>query len=222
MTTDNLRKPVMGRAKSSGRNSASVVIVGGGVIGLSIARELALRGRRDIVLLERGDLGKEASWAAGGILAPQVEANAADDFFQLARTSRDMYRQFAQALRDETGVDIELDQTGTLYVGFNDEDEQEMQRRYDWQTSEGLHVEWLSGDEARLIEPNLSDEVRCALRFPDDWQVNNRKLVDALVASNEKLGVRMMTGCEVTSVRVDGRTVNGVTARPARLMRVRL
>ena len=187
--------------------SANVVIVGGGVVGLSIARELALRGVRDVLLLERGEPGQEASWAAGGILAPQVEADRADDFFKLARKSRNMYPAFAEALRVETGIDVELDQTGTLYVGFSDEDEQEMKRRFVWQQNEGLRVEWLNGDEARQLEPNLSTDVRCALRFPDDWQVNNRRLVEALVAASEKLGVRLMTNCEVTSLRVDGQTV---------------
>ena len=161
-------------------------------------------------MLERGELAKEASWAAGGILAPQVEADRADDFFKLARASRDIYPAFAKALSSETGIDVELDRRGTLYVGFNHEDEQEMERRYAWQQDEGLRVEWLSGDEARELEPNLSLAVRCALRFPDDWQVNNRKLVAALIASNKNLGVRLMTNCEVTLLRVDGRMVMGV------------
>src|SRR2546421_13078915 len=200
----------MSRRNSANDLRADVVIIGGGVIGLSIARELALRGVRDIALLERGELAKEASWAAGGILAPQVEADRADDFFKLARASRDIYPAFAKALSAETGIDVELDQTGTLYVGFSHEDEQEMQRRFEWQQDEGLRVEWLSGDEARELEPNLSLAVRCALRFPDDWQVNNRKLVQALIASNEKLGVRLITNCEVRSLRVAKQTVTRV------------
>jgi glycine oxidase len=190
--------------------SAGVVIVGGGVIGLSIARELALRGVRDVVLLERGEFGREASWAAGGILAPQVEADSADDFFRLARTSRDLYPQFARALHDETAIDIELDQTGTLYVGFDVDDEREMQNRYAWQQREKLSVEWLSGDEARELEPNLSRKVQCALRFPDDWQVNNRKLVQALIAANENLDVMMIANREVTLLRVVEEKVIGV------------
>src|SRR5437773_371997 len=59
---------------------SKIIIVGGGVIGLSIARALALRGVRDVTVIEKGEFGREASWAAGGILAPQVEADAADDF----------------------------------------------------------------------------------------------------------------------------------------------
>src|SRR5438105_10044910 len=146
----------MSRTNSANDLRADVVIIGGGVIGLSIARELALRGVRDIVLLERGEPGKEASWAAGGILAPQVEADCADDFFKLARASRDMYPAFAEALLAETNIDVELDQTGTLYVGFSEQDEDEMQRRLDWQQLEGLHAEFLNGDQATQLEPNLS------------------------------------------------------------------
>ena len=189
---------------------ADVVIVGGGVIGLSIARQLALRGLRRVTVIERGVFGKEASWAAGGILAPQVEADRPDAFFELARASRDLYPAFARALQDETGIDVHLDQTGTLYVGFTVDDEREMRRRFDWQTRAGLCVEWLSGEDARRLEPNLSAHVRCALRFPDDWQVDNRKLIQALVVSNEKLGVQLITNCEIRSVRIENGRVTGI------------
>jgi glycine oxidase len=190
--------------------SADVVIAGGGVIGLSIARELALRGVRDVTVIERGEFGKEASWAAGGILAPQVEADRPDDFFELARASRDLYPAFARALQDKTGIDVELDQSGTLYLGFTEDDEHEMRRRFDWQTRAGLRVEWLSREDARRLEPNISPNVRCALRFPNDWQVENRRLTAALVRANQKLGVQLIANCETRSVRIEGGRVTGI------------
>ena len=189
---------------------ADVVIIGGGVIGLSIARALALRGVRDVTVIERGEFGKEASWAAGGILAPQVEADRPDDFFKLACGSRDLYPAFSRALENETGVDVELDQTGTLYVGFTEDDEHEMRRRFDWQTRAGFRVEWLSGIDARLLEPNISPNVRCALRFPDDWQIENRRLTEALLVSNRNLGVQLIANCEARSVRIEGGRVTGL------------
>lgn len=189
---------------------ADAVIVGGGIIGLSIARELARRGMRDITLIERGELGKEASWAAGGILAPQVEADKPNEFFQLACASRDRYFEFAAALTTETGIDVELDKTGTLYLGFNEEDEREMRRRYEWQTREGLELEWLMAEEARRLEPNISAQVECALLFPNDYQVENRKLLKALIAANEKLGVKSVTNCKVRSLRMEKKRVIGV------------
>src|SRR5713101_3058490 len=185
------------------KETADVVIVGGGVIGLTIARALRQRGVRDVMLIERGQLGAEASWAAGGILGPQIEADRADDFFQLACASRDMYPAFGNALREETGVDVELDTTGTIYLGFTKEDENELRRRFEWQTRAGLRVELLNAVEARALEPCISAKVRCALRFPNDVQVENRKLVEALAVANKKLGVRLVTDCEVRAVRVE-------------------
>jgi glycine oxidase len=205
-------------SKPFGANvSADVVIVGGGVIGLSIARELAWRGLRKVTVIERGDFGKEASWAAGGILAPQVEANREDEFFELARASRDLYPAFVRALQDETGIDVRLEQTGTLYVGFTEDDEHEMRRRFDWQTRAGLRVERLSGEEARRLEPNISAHVRCALRFPDDWQVENRSLTEALVKANQKLGVQLIANCEIRSVRIRNKRVTGIESEKSSL-----
>lgn len=185
------------------KETADVVVVGGGVIGLAIARALRQRGVPDVVLIERGQLGAEASWAAGGILGPQVEADRVDDFFRLACASRDLYPAFANALRAESGTDVELDTTGTLCLAFTEEDENELRRRLEWQTQAGLSVELLNARETRVLEPCISARVRCALRFPNDVQVENRKLLEALAAANEKLGVRVVTDCEVRAVRVE-------------------
>ena len=100
------------------------------MIGLTVARALALRGVRDVCVIERSALGTEASFAAGGILAPQVEANRRDEFFELACRSRDLYPGFAAALWEETGVDVELDTRGTLYLAFKEEDYEEIEKRY--------------------------------------------------------------------------------------------
>jgi glycine oxidase len=197
--------------------TVDVVIVGGGVIGLTIARALRRCGVRGVALIERASFGAEASWAAGGILAPQVEADHADDFFRLACASRDLYPDFAASLKEETGVDVELDMTGTLYLGFTPEHEHEFRRRHKWQRREGLRVEWLTGDETRRCEPGISEKVNCALRFPDDFQLENRKLVAALVSANRKLGVRLIEACEVSSFRVERGKIRAVETSLGRL-----
>src|SRR5207253_9026093 len=194
--------------------STDVVIIGGGVIGLSIARSLTKRGVQHVTVIEKSEFGREASWAAGGILATQVEADAPDDFFRLACASRDLYLEFANELKAESGIDVELDPTGTLCVAFTEEEENEFRRRYDWQRREGFEVEWLGGEEARKVEPCLSEKARCALRFPNDFQVENRRLVEALIVSNKKSGVRPIDRCAANHVRVAGSKVEGVeTAR---------
>ena len=187
-----------------------IVIVGGGVIGLTVARALALRGVRDVCLVERGNLGTEASWAAAGMLLPQVEADAADDFFNLACKSRDLYPAFAAALREETGIDVELDTTGTLYLALTDHDHEEIQKRYEWQTRAGLSVELLSAAETRECEPCISESTRGALRFPKDIQVENRRLLSALANSVNKLGVTIATQTTVDSLIIEGNRVHGV------------
>jgi glycine oxidase len=148
------------------------------------------------------------------MLAPQAEADGRDDFFDLLCASRELYPAFASTLLEESGVDVELEQTGTLYLAFDDEDVEEVERRYAWQSRAGLAVERLTAAEARAFEPAVSERVRLALRFPRDWQVENRRLVAALARSAERLGVRVLTGTEALGVRIEhGRAVGVETSR---------
>jgi glycine oxidase len=197
---------------------ADAVIIGGGVIGLAIARALAGRGLGRVVLIERARLGAEASHAAAGMLAAQAEANCgADAFLELACASRDLYPSMASALLEETGISIELDRTGTLYLAFTEEDDREIEERYGWQKRAGLNVEQLTTDEARRLEPSISPRARRALRFPLDWQVENRRLVAALAASVERLGVRLITGTNVLALRIERERVTGVETSRGRV-----
>lgn len=192
------------------KENAEVVVIGGGVIGLAIARALALRGVRDVCLIERAGLGAEASFAAAGMLLPQVEADAQDDFFTLACRSRDLYTSFATDLRDETGIDVELDTTGTLCLALNEHDRQEIETRHDWQTRAGLPVELLSAREARNLEPYISELTVGALLFPKDIQVENRRLLSALANSVSNLGVTTVTETNVESLVIQGNRLTGV------------
>lgn len=187
-----------------------VIIIGGGVIGLSVARALARRGVSDVLLIDRSGAGAESSSAAAGMLAPQAEANRAHDFFYLTCRSRDMYPAFAAELFEETGIDIELDTTGTLYLAFTEHDADELEKRFDWQTRAGLPLEKLSAAEVRLLEPSINENVRFALKFPFDTQVENRRLVNALAVANTNLGVRLDIGTEVTGLRIERNRVTGV------------
>lgn len=186
------------------------MIIGAGVIGLSIARALALRGAGRICVIERGSIGQEASFAAAGMLAPQAEANAQDDFFRLACRSRDLYASFAESLRDETGIDIELDHTGTLYLALTYHDLVEIEKRFAWQTAAGLAVEKLTPSQARELEPCLNPSVLGALRFPLDLQVENRRLLSALTNSVSKLGVEIITEISVESIKTERDRIVGV------------
>jgi glycine oxidase len=196
------------------RNSAEIVVVGGGVIGLAVARALAKRDLSDLLLIERAAVGREASYAAAGIIAPQAEADALDDFYKLAAASRDLYPVFANELKEETGIDVELDLTGTLYLALTADDEVEIENRFTWQTKAGLPVERLAASDALSLEPCISKSVRAALLFPLDSQVENRRLVEALAQSCRQQGIAVSSDTAVTSLRTkSGRVVGVETSR---------
>src|SRR6476646_5991808 len=176
------------------------LIIGGGVIGLAIARELKKRGAGHVRVLEKGRVGREASWAAAGILAPQVEADEDGEFFRLCYESNKMYRVFADELRDETGIDVELDGRGVVYLGFDETDEREFNHRLKWQSAAGLKVKKLDRTQLKTLEADASDRAISGILFPDDGQVENRKLVEALAASAKSRGVEIEEGIEVSSV----------------------
>src|SRR5919201_6229617 len=188
---------------------ADVAVVGGGVAGLSAARELARRGLT-VAVVEGAEPGAEASGAAAGMLAPQAEADARDDFFDLLCASREMYPAFAEQLLEESGVDVELDRTGTLCLALAEADVEEIERRFAWQSRAGLEVERLSAGEARELEPRVSPRVRAALRFPRDWQVESRRLVGALAVAATARGARLLTKTEASGVRVASGRAEGV------------
>ena len=186
-----------------------VLIIGGGVIGLSIARELHKQGVRRITLVEKGRCGEESSWAAAGMLGPQAEADERDLFFEFCCEARDLYPGIASELFDETGIDIELDRTGTLYVAFTNEDAQRLLSRYRWQRDAGLPIELLSQEEVIKLESYISAPVQFGLFFPNDWQVENRKLCSALKKYADLNGILILESTRVERLIVEDGRVTG-------------
>lgn len=188
----------------SAQRQFDVAIVGGGVIGCSIAWRLAQAGKQ-VVVIERGEPGQEASWAAGGILAPLAEADRADEFFELAVRSRAMYASFARELREASGIDIEYRTEGTIYLALTEEDEAELEERWHWQHEVGLNVKRLNRDCTRKLEPSLNPNLRWALKFPDDHQVNNRRLAAALATAARKAGATFWTQTEAMQLLTESK-----------------
>jgi glycine oxidase len=187
----------------SSKENSDVLVIGGGVIGMSIARELKKKGAGKVTLLERGHLGQEASFAAAGMLTPQADAEKHGDFFDLCYEGRGLYEEFAGELKAETGIDIELETSGTLSVAFNEKDSRRLESIYRWQSAASLPVERLDGRQLLELEPFLSPEVRGAFLFPRDAQVENRLLVKALALSLEKAGVKVAENITVTTLAAE-------------------
>lgn len=194
-----------------------VLIIGGGVIGLSIARELSRMGMERISVVDRGRIGSGASWAAAGMLSPNAECEEIDDFYRFCDESRLVFPELASRILAETGIDIELDQTGTIYTAFSDDDLKHLENRFERQKAAGIPVSRLSAAETLELEPAIASNLLGSLLFPGDWQVENRKLLSALRKFVFDNGIDVIENLGVESIIVEGKRVCGAVARGRRL-----
>jgi len=193
-----------------GTTRSNIIIIGGGVIGLAIARELRKRGVGGITIVDRGSVGREASWAAAGMLAPNLECESVDEFHRFCTASLALYPRFAAELLDETGINSELDRTGTLYVAFNEDEGSRALEKYWRQRAAGIEVESPSIEEVLRLEPLVSPQVRLGLFYSGDWQVESRKLVEALESFCRKESMVLIEDAAVEKVVLRGGRVVGV------------
>ncbi|GIO34016.1 MULTISPECIES: glycine oxidase ThiO [Paenibacillus] len=190
-------------------HQAEVVVIGGGVIGGSIAYHLAKQGRR-VLMLERGKIGSGASSAAAGMLGAQSEMHRSGALFDLARQSRAMFPKLAEELRELTGIDIGLVQQGLLKVALTPEQAMECQRTIAFQRKAGETAAWLTPSEARELEPNLTGRIEGVMRIPGDGQVSAPELTAAYVRAAVMLGAEVKEHCTVHSLRLERSRVTGV------------
>jgi len=185
-----------------------VVIVGGGVIGCSIAYHLASAGA-SVTLFERNEVAGEASGAAAGMLAPLSESPRPGPFVELCLASLRLFPSLSEALREETGIDIEYLPSGILRVAQTEDEERELRHRLGWQRSLGLPLEWVDGEALRRLEPRLAP-ARGALYSPQEHQVSAGRLTQALAQAAARRGVVFEQGVAVTGLLTNGARVTGV------------
>jgi glycine oxidase len=170
-----------------------VVVMGAGIVGCAVARRLAGEGAR-VRVIDRDEPGKHASWAAAGMLAPQAEADRDDPFLRMLLRARELFPALVPELREETGIDVGYRAEGALLIALSEADEHHLRRRFEWQRGAGLEVEMLSAEETLRLEPSLTPDLRLALRFPGDHQVDNRLLTRALELSAARRGAEFRIG----------------------------
>jgi len=181
-----------------------VLVIGGGVIGLSAAYFLAREGAR-VEVADQGDFGREASWAGAGILAPGNPAAARTPLDQLRAHSATLFPGLSAELSQRTGIDNGYVRCGGLELAVAGEEA----ALDEWRT-EGIRFELLDEPAVRDLEPALAPGLGPAAHLPDLAQVRTPRHVKALLAGCRCQGVRLHAGCCVQTLEHHGGRVTAV------------
>ena len=187
-----------------------IAIIGGGICGLSIGWYLARAGQA-VTILERGQAGRGATWAAAGMLTPWSFLGSDEEpVFQLHVASHAMWANFGHELEATTDVAIDYRTEGRLFIILDHEDARGLRTRHEFNRKLGLSLEWLSGNEARRREPHLSPTVTDAVFMPTGHVVDNRKVVLALQKAFRLAGGNLREQSKVVEIVIEHNRVRGV------------
>ena len=186
-----------------------VAIVGGGIIGSSIAYQLAKTGKK-VVILERLSLACQASTAAAGMLAAQAEIEHDGPFFQLALKSQSMFPAIASELFEYTGIDIEFVNKGMLKIAETEDMAANLKKQVAFQRSWDSSIQWLDSKEVQQMEPNLAPTVAGAMYLPNDGHVHPAKLSLAFAKAAAHFGAEIRENTAVHSFIYENGQVTGV------------
>jgi glycine oxidase len=189
--------------------TVDVVVIGGGVIGSSIAYALAAK-QQQTTLVEKNQPGQEASAAAAGLLAVASGRSKRGPMYQLKRASQELYPALVRELEERTGIDIEYQTVGVLDLIRTDEDEKKYRKLYELRQEQGHPATWLSAEEVQRLEPALTPDVRGAVHFSGDHHLHNGKLAEAWAQAAAQRGVIVHTGTTVNEARLSSGKVSEV------------
>ncbi|MFN3193620.1 MAG: glycine oxidase ThiO [Aureliella sp.] len=189
-----------------------ILIVGGGIIGLSTAWELTRRGCSvgiiDAGLIGRGKEGA-SSWAGAGILPPAANRNRTDPFEDLQHLSLQLHHEWARELRATTGIDTGFRQCGGIYLARSMGETATLTANQIWWTEHGIDFEVLSGEQIREMEPKLSPNLEASTKgwhLPGECTLRNPDQLSALRAACEQAGVTFAEHSPVRQIQSrDGR-----------------
>ena len=191
------------------QNGGDVAIIGAGIIGLSVAYELAARGAL-VRVYDTGEPAKAASWAAAGMLAPRSERMADEAMRRLCEASLALYPAFTQTIMNAGGVDAHLRLDGVLHAAYTPESFERLRARCDELLAEGFEAALFDREQTLGAEAALSRSVVGSLLVHGEGHVDNRRLGRALIAACETQNVRIHTGIESIAVECDARRALGV------------
>ncbi|MDQ6993856.1 MAG: glycine oxidase ThiO [Mariprofundus sp.] len=190
--------------KQSGQaNQMRIAIIGGGVIGCLTALYLHKLGAQPVIL-EKGEAGRESSWAGAGILCPIHPWLYPDSFTQLIDASLNLFPAMNEMLERESGLKTEWQRSGLLIPLFADDRIHHRQNALQWSKRFAWNVEELDAKQSCELEPMISDQLSGSLYWPKVGQVRNPRMLTAIKKALAKYHVPMHEQAEVVGVGVDG------------------
>ena len=193
-----------------------VAIVGGGAIGTSIAFELAAAKLRTIVL-DRQQPGREASWAAAGMLSPTPHVPEDAPLTPLGTESLRIYPEFIARIENTSGMATHFARNGSLELFFAEGGEMERDRMLSENRRLGVKCEAIDVSQARAFEPSMNPQICAAIWFPQEATVEPRLLMDALLTAAQHSGVEIRANSPVTDLICEGERCSGVMAGGERI-----
>jgi glycine oxidase len=184
----------MGPGPGRSKTNPDYLIVGGGIIGCSLARELA-RTRAHVVLLERNAMGSEASSAAAGVLSPTFFQPAAPGpLIELCRHSAGIFEDWVEELRADGVDDVGYRRTGLLSIALDGPEAARLRSTLPEDNYPGRRALWLTAEELRCREPALAGHVQGAAYYPDDAHVDPARLVRQVARAAQLAGADLHEG----------------------------
>ncbi len=182
------------------------IVIGGGVIGLLTAYYLHSAGEK-VLLLEQGKLGKESSWAGGGILSPLYPWRYPDALNDLAAWSQQIYPELIDDLNTKSGIDAQYWRCGFLLL-----DAEDIEQASQWAKRRNQPMEIVAPPQIEKIAPclQISSAPMKAIWMPSVAQVRNPRLLKALIASLQNAGVELREQSTVERLIISDQQVKGV------------
>src|SRR6202161_486688 len=179
--------------------SFDVAIAGAGLIGSSIALELAQAGLK-VGMSNRPEPGREASWASAGILSPAPESPAMISMVPLAKASMNLYPALVANVEEISGEKVGFRPKGTIDVFFNKDAIPDLSTLIALHHGMGLKAEPLRPEDARELEPSLSPELEAAALRPEEASIDNRAFTHAMLSAAKRSGAEVFPGSSVTGI----------------------
>lgn len=192
------------------------VVAGGGIIGASIAFELAAEGL-SVAVFDAQHPGREASWASAGMISPAPESSAMFSLLPISTASVRLYPDFIRRVEELSGKTVGYRHDGALDVLLNGTGQNEIDEILALHRAASLRAEPLSGPEAREIEPALTGELRAAIHRPDEASVDNRLLTEATLEAARRKGAEIFPGNGAKALWNEGNACKGLQLQTERV-----